>query len=318
MVGTGLLELMLSEDKHGYTPLDYVVPAQQPNWRTIVDTVVSWAACDSQDSGLSGPSDAIKDVELDAIACCDHASPLSMSTRTETRLIQSLSDRIISNLRLVTADGMTITDFMRDMDATDVRVIAQLCARNCSFLVSDCADPDAAIIAVSPAFVMETGYAPGDVLGRNCRFLQGPGTSTGQVDLIRRALATQSTVKVSLLNYKKDGGTFLNCFLLTPLHANGIIRYYIGIQNCPEAIVDDRKRNVLRLQQLRQRNTPQEPNSGGWLEGTQTNVHPTRAPQALSQSKRKVGEIEIVERQDPKSRKLNDKREKAKNQCQIS
>ena len=40
----GLLELMLSEDKHGYTPLDYVVPEQQPNWRKIVDTVVSRAA----------------------------------------------------------------------------------------------------------------------------------------------------------------------------------------------------------------------------------------------------------------------------------
>ena len=96
----------------------------------------------------------------------------------------------MSNLELVTEAGSTVADFMRDMEPADVRVVAQLCARRCSFLVSDCSDPDAAIIAVSPAFVDRTGYEPEDVLGRNCRFLQGPGTSVQQVDRIRRALAT--------------------------------------------------------------------------------------------------------------------------------
>jgi len=283
---------MLSEDKHGYTPLDYVVPAQQPNWRRIVDTVVGWAADSHENvttSCSTGPADAVKNMKA-------NATPVVSAHADPSYLIQSLSDRVVSNLRLVTAEDLTIANFMQDMDATDVRVVAQLCARSCSFLVSDCADPDAAIIAVSPAFVTETGYEPGEVLGRNCRFLQGPGTSTVQVDLIRHALATQSTVKVSLLNYKKDGGTFLNCFLLTPLHANGKVRYYIGIQNCPEAIVDDRKRNVLR----QQRNSAEECNNGGWLEDTVAMIDRTRAPRGLmptlSHLKRK---LDVTEAEKP-------------------
>ena len=180
----GLLELMLSEDKHGYTPLDYVVPEQQPNWRKVVDTVVAWAASDA---------------EHDEAFSCVTGPPGSQGSS------QTLSERVVSNLELVTEAGSTVADFMRDMEPADVRVVAQLCARRCSFLVSDCSDPDAAIIAVSPAFVDRTGYEPEDVLGRNCRFLQGPGTSVQQVDRIRRAHYS-CTADVSLLNYRKTAG----------------------------------------------------------------------------------------------------------------
>ena len=234
----GLLELMLSEDKHGYTPLDYVVPEQQPNWRKVVDTVVAWAASDA---------------EHDEAFSCVTGPPGSQGNS------QTLSERVVSNLELVTEAGSTVADFMRDMEPADVRVVAQLCARRCSFLVSDCSDPDAAIIAVSPAFVDRTGYEPEDVLGRNCRFLQGPGTSVQQVDRIRRALATRSTADVSLLNYRKDGTTFTNRFLLTPLRAAGQVRYYVGIQNCPDVIADDRRRNVARLRR-------EGIDAGGWID----------------------------------------------------
>ena len=125
--------------------------------------------------------------------------------------------------------------------------------------MSDCSDPDAAIIAVSPAFVDRTGYEPEDVLGRNCRFLQGPGTSVQQVDRIRRALATRSTADVSLLNYRKDGTTFTNRFLLPPLRAAGQARFSRGIQNCPDVIADDRRRNVARLRR-------EGIDAGGWID----------------------------------------------------
>ena len=229
----GLVEMMLSEDKHGYTPLDYFVPEQQPNWRKVVDTIIAWAASEQ---------------EHDATFSCHEGPP-----------VQSLADRVVSNLELCTKSRTTVSDFMKYMEPADVRVVAQLCARRSSFLVSDCSDPDAAIIAVSPAFVDRTGYEPEDVLGRNCRFLQGPGTSVQQVDRIRRALATKSTADVSLLNYKKDGSTFTNRFLLTPLRAAGQVRYYVGIQNCPDVIADDRRRNVLRLRR-------EGIDAGGWID----------------------------------------------------
>ena len=74
----GLLELMLSEDKHGYTPLDYVVPEQQPNWRKVVDTVVAWA---------------VSDAEHDEAFSCVTGPPGSQGSS------QTLSERVVSNLR---------------------------------------------------------------------------------------------------------------------------------------------------------------------------------------------------------------------------
>ncbi|KAJ1446863.1 hypothetical protein M885DRAFT_451993, partial [Pelagophyceae sp. CCMP2097] len=84
-------------------------------------------------------------------------------------------------------------------------------------LVSDVADADAAIVAVSKSFTDETGYFPEEVLGRNCRFLQGPGTSTKHVLLMRQTLARRGSARLAILNYKNDGSSFVNAFLLTPL-----------------------------------------------------------------------------------------------------
>ena len=103
-----LLELMLSEDKHGYTPLDYVVPEQQPNWRKVVDTVVAWAASDAEHGrGLL----------------------LRHGAARFAGFFSDLSERVVSNLELVTEAGSTVADFMRDMEPADVRVVAQLCAK---------------------------------------------------------------------------------------------------------------------------------------------------------------------------------------------
>lgn len=226
----GLLELMLSEDKHGYTPLDYVVPSLQPNWRKIVDTVVAWATAEDlalhrvmpvdempQEAG-SEPGDATQDKRVEIAPC---------------------------KLEVETSDRKFVTTVVEDMYPDDKLLVVQLSSFKSSFLISDIADPDASIIALSPSFVRDTGYSAEDVLGRNCRFLQGPGTSTVQVDLIRRALKTNSSVNVSLLNYKKNGDVFMNNFLLTPLRrADGTVVYYIGVQNCPVHLATDRRRRL--------------------------------------------------------------------------
>ena len=52
-----------------------------------------------------------------------------------------------------------------------------------------------------------------EVLGRNCRFLQGPGTECDQVDRIRKALLEKSIALVNITNYMKDGAAFTNRFL---------------------------------------------------------------------------------------------------------
>jgi PAS domain S-box-containing protein len=53
---------------------------------------------------------------------------------------------------------------------------------------------------VNPAFLALTGYAAEDVLGRNCRYLQGPGTDPAAIAAIRDAVAAGREVRTTLLN----------------------------------------------------------------------------------------------------------------------
>ena len=235
----GVLELMLSQDKHGYTPLDYVIPSQQPNWKSIVDRVVSWAteeAALSSNSEEPAGDDSEKKVD-------EEAPPPENPLRDQVPVDADAQPNLV--MELETSHRNLVRSVMADTCPDDRRLLLQLCSKSASFLMSDCADPDAIIVAVSPNFVAATGYSAADVLGRNCRFLQGPGTDTRQVDLVRRALAESATVRVSLLNYRKSGETFLNNFLLTPLRrSSGEVAFFCGIQNCPEDVILDRKERL--------------------------------------------------------------------------
>jgi PAS domain-containing protein len=65
-------------------------------------------------------------------------------------------------------------------------------------------------IARRPGFTELTGYQPSEILGRNCRFLQGEGTDPAAVAKLGAAVREHRTATVRLLNYKKDGTSFMN------------------------------------------------------------------------------------------------------------
>ena len=91
--------------------------------------------------------------------------------------------------------------------------------------------PDNPIVFVNKAFLNLTGYGMADVLGRNCRFLQGAGTDPEQVQFLRDAITEQKTVVVELLNYRKDGTPFWNALHLGPIYDEaGELLYYFGSQ----------------------------------------------------------------------------------------
>ena len=74
-------------------------------------------------------------------------------------------------------------------------------------------------------------YTREEVLGRNCRFLQGPGTDKRAVREIRKAIESRVECTVRLVNYTKSGQAFWNLFSLAPvLSADGSVRYFIGVQ----------------------------------------------------------------------------------------
>jgi PAS domain S-box-containing protein len=88
------------------------------------------------------------------------------------------------------------------------------------------------MIYVSEEFEMQTGYPPEEVLGRNCRFLQGPETDPDAVQAIRDALAAQTEITIDILNYRKDGSKFWNRLRIRPLFdEKGKLLYFVGAQN---------------------------------------------------------------------------------------
>ncbi len=98
-------------------------------------------------------------------------------------------------------------------------------------VVSNPNRPDNPIIACNDAFIELTGYTRDEILGRNCRFLQGPGTDPQQIDMIREAVASQRSVLVELINYKKDGTPFRNAVLIAPVfNDDGVVEAYLGSQ----------------------------------------------------------------------------------------
>ncbi|WP_432484948.1 PP2C family protein-serine/threonine phosphatase [Kineococcus esterisolvens] len=104
-------------------------------------------------------------------------------------------------------------------------------ASDLSFTISDPNQPDNPLVWVNPAFEKVTGYGR-DVLGTNCRFLQGPQTDRAAVRRIGRALRSGETVSELLLNYRKDGTAFWNEVVISPVRdAAGRVTHHVGVQS---------------------------------------------------------------------------------------
>ncbi len=86
-----------------------------------------------------------------------------------------------------------------------------------SMLITDPHQADNPIIYANKAFVNLTGYSAAEILGRNCRFLQGPETDPTAIACIRQAMTQRREVRVELINYRKDGTPFWNEMSISPV-----------------------------------------------------------------------------------------------------
>jgi PAS domain S-box-containing protein len=91
--------------------------------------------------------------------------------------------------------------------------------------------PDNPIVFANRAFQDLTGYAQEEIVGRNCRFLQGAQTDRETVAELRRAVAEERATSVELLNYKRDGTPFWNGVFIAPVHDQaGKLIYFFASQ----------------------------------------------------------------------------------------
>jgi diguanylate cyclase (GGDEF)-like protein/PAS domain S-box-containing protein len=114
-------------------------------------------------------------------------------------------------------------------------------------LIADARAPDLPIVYVNPAFVRMSGYAEDEILGRNCRFMQGEDRDQEALGLLRETLARQGECEVVLRNYRRDGTLFWNQLSVAPVRdADGRVSHYIGVSTD----LTDRRRHEAELAYL--------------------------------------------------------------------
>ncbi|KRB52724.1 PAS domain S-box protein [Rhizobium sp. Root708] len=131
-------------------------------------------------------------------------------------------------------------------------------------VVAEAREPDYPIVLANDAFLDLTGYTADEVIGRNCRILQGEHTSRTAVAEVRAIIDHEREGTVEILNYRKDGTVFWNQLHLRPIReTDGTLAYYFAsqidvtelrkVQSLVEAEhrllleVDHRTKNVLAI-----------------------------------------------------------------------
>ncbi len=113
-------------------------------------------------------------------------------------------------------------------------------------VVADPNQEDCPIVYCNQAFCDLTGYDLEEILGRNCRFLQGPDTDPEVVRRIAQSLASRDDVREEILNYRKDGTHFWNALQINAIvDVEGTLRYFFASQED----VTRRKEAALRQSQ---------------------------------------------------------------------
>lgn len=106
-----------------------------------------------------------------------------------------------------------------------------LAAASEGITIADAFLPDQPIIYANEGFERLTGYTIAEVVGRNCRFLQGEQTDPETVRQIGEAIRGDRTCSIEILNHRKDGTPFWNRLSITPVkNESGVTTHFIGIQ----------------------------------------------------------------------------------------
>jgi PAS domain S-box-containing protein len=117
-------------------------------------------------------------------------------------------------------------------------------ATRMAMVMTDPRHADNPIVYANDAFLQLTGYSRDEVVGHNCRFLQGPDTDPATVDELRASLAAGEGAEVEILNYRKDGRQFWNALVISPVRdaSSQIVHFFAS-----QSDISDNKRTELEL-----------------------------------------------------------------------
>lgn len=129
----------------------------------------------------------------------------------------------------------------RALEATDI-----------AFVITDATEPDGPIVWANEAFERVTGYALAEALGRNPRFLTGPGTDPLARRRLRTLVESGQSGTVTLLNYRADGTSFWNQVSLSPMRDHtGQRTHWVGVQVDVTAQVERQEAQLRQVEEER-------------------------------------------------------------------
>lgn len=130
---------------------------------------------------------------------------------------------------------------------------AAIRASESSLVIADARIPDCPLVFVNEAFERLTGYTSGEVLGRNCRFLQRDDREQADLVRIREAIQAGQSVTAVLRNYRKDGTLFWNKISVAPItDRDGQVTHFVGVQTDITQIKALEARSLAELNRLRE------------------------------------------------------------------
>jgi PAS domain S-box-containing protein len=117
------------------------------------------------------------------------------------------------------------------LEPEDYELVELITVSHQHFIITDPLLPDNPIVFVSWGLCELTGYTMGEILGRNCRFLQGPDTDKATVAHIRERVTAGKDCHSIVKNYTKSGKPFWNELFVAPLrdHAGHVV-HFVGVQ----------------------------------------------------------------------------------------
>ena len=143
-----------------------------------------------------------------------------------------------------TEDYGTLGDRLQALASNGDAFAAAVSATHMPMLITDPRQSDNPIVFANEAFLRLSGYDRTEVIGHNCRFLQGDETDPAAVEAIRAAIVATEEIAVDILNYRKDGTPFWNALYISPVtDEEGELLFFFASQ----LDVTDRKRAEIAI-----------------------------------------------------------------------
>ena len=142
-----------------------------------------------------------------------------------------ITDRVSPVVPKMTADAERIAAELIGQDVGTDPFVAAVRATRMPMIITNPRLPDNPVVFVNNAFCRLSGYERDEILGRNCRFLQGPETDEATIQRIRDAVRRVEPLEIDIQNHRKDGELFWNRLLLAPVYdTEGVLAYFFASQ----------------------------------------------------------------------------------------